>query len=75
MNIKMGNGSSISMSDKDESVKSIFTDDKEIIAKQAEQIKMLRSELVSIRNWFDIIGHAKSCADIDEVLESTKEQA
>ena len=43
MNIKMGNGSSILMSDKGESVKAIFQDDKDIIAKQAEHIKMLRS--------------------------------
>lgn len=45
MNINMGNGSSIFMSDKGDGVKSIFTDDKAIIAKQAEQIKMLREAL------------------------------
>lgn len=40
MNIKMGNGSSILMSDKGDSVKSIFQDDKDIVAKQTADIKM-----------------------------------
>lgn len=45
MDIKMGNGSSILISDKGDSVKPIFQDDKYIITNQAEQIKMLRGEL------------------------------
>ena len=49
MDIKMGNGSSISMSDKGESAKSIFTDDKATISKQAEHIKMLREALEMFR--------------------------
>lgn len=49
MNIKMGNGSSIFMSDKGEGVKSMFTDDKALIAKQAEQIKVLREALEMFR--------------------------
>lgn len=40
MDIKMGNGSSILMSDKGESVKSIFQEDNDIITKQAANIKM-----------------------------------
>ena len=49
MNIKMGNGSSIFMSDKGESVKSMFTDDKALIANQAEKIKVLREALEMFR--------------------------
>lgn len=40
MNIKMGNGSSILMSDKGESVKSIFQKDNNVVTKQAADIKM-----------------------------------
>lgn len=74
MDIKMGNGSSISMSDKGESAKSIFTDDKATIAKQAEQIKILRSTLIDTLSVVQG-GLSSTIANGVNALEATKEQA
>ena len=89
MNIKMANGSSISMSNKGESVKAIFQDDKDIIAKQAEHIKMLRDALECILSSIDEYSYVNEdgfnvvevfdithkCGLGNEALEATKEHA
>lgn len=89
MNINMGNGSSILMSDIGESVKSIFQKDNDIVTKQAEQIKMLREALERILSSIDEYSYVNEdgfnvvevfdithkCEIGNEALEATKEHA
>lgn len=47
--------------------------DKELIAKQYEQLKMLRTDVEAVRKWFEINGYIASCVRLEKLLEATKE--